>query len=845
MKKEKKKKSEYIDSLNNVNENFEINKNYHLYLNAYINIKNFLNKESKYNHHTLSLFLIFMYNEYKKYPNKRGEYHFKRRINDEISGFPYFKNDIKELLNEPYSFEFIYRELDSINDWLDFIYFPIMFDSLLIKLSSIKKSFNILPLEITNLISNLADLPDNAKIYNPFAGLGSFGVSFPYKTNYFGQEIVINNTNLAQLRLLAHNRNKAKIVQGDSIKNWNPKNEKYDLIVASPPFGLKGILNKKNEKISIEQFLIKNGLQSLSKDGKIIITVSNNFLYSYKVAEKTLRKYLVDNDLIETLIAMPSNLLKHTTIPFTIIVINKNKNNKRKNKITFINATSLILDSKNKHAKTLNYKRLIAIINSNNNITNNVVCEPIAEYDNKENLSKEIKNENIVASEYDLNTLKYLLNVKGVALKNILTQLPKVRIDKLVGNEKLINIKNLKKDTLDYKLDVTTLDTLVNKKTTNSFKLTEDCLLLSKVGKNIKPTFFIYTGNSEYYINHNIIAFRVNSKKVDIEYLISELNSELVTKQINALSKGTSIPYIYLKDLLNVKINLPENLEIQKEKVKNLKEIFITAKKREFELQKEILGLKDDSFREFASIKHTMNQYLNDLKSNAIGTRKFILKNNNLSLDTIYSKNLKITFKEHLLSIENTIDSMTNLLSSLDSKGSDKNSEILDLIVLIKDAQNRTKKPTLFTFEKLYIDIELLEESNGLQIYTIPPHIRFNKEDFYIIFSNIISNAIQHGFIDNKLYVIKTSIMPDYTNKYWVIDIENNGKPFPEKFTYKHLITRGEKTTDSIGTGIGGNDINKTLNKYHAKFELITNNNDEFKVTYRIFIPFIESDLTL
>lgn len=724
-----------------------------------------------------------------------------------------------------------------------------IFEYILYKTSNAKGKIggmDILPKEITKLFSNLVKLPKNASIYNPFAGLGSFGIEF--NDNYFGQELNQNNTNLVKLRLLVHKRYKAKIVQGNSIENWNPKNEKYDLIVANPPFGVKGILNKNNEKISMEQFLLKNSLQSLNNNGKIITTVSNNFLYSNKTLEKAFRKYLVDNDLIEMIISMPNNLLKHTGLPFAIIVINKNK--KRSGKLTFVNASNFTKNSMDQHSKILDYKSLILTINNKDfEIDKNIVSEPSDIYGNNNSNIKNISNVNIKKSSYDLNTLRYLLDIDDTSVKldTVLEKIPNISLKKISGNEKYIQIKNLKNDALDYKLDLNNLDFLTTKKVSNSNKLTKDCLLISKVGKNLKPTYFKYQKESDYYINHNIIAFSIDTNKIDVDYLITELHSKSLIKQVEALSKGTTIPYLYLKDVKNLKIQIP-SLKEQKEKVKRLKEVFIDTKKKELELQKEILGLKDDSFKEFASIKHTLRQYLNDLKSNVIGTRKFILKNSdiNITLDMPYSKQLDISFKNHLLSLESTIDSMSNILTDFDAVKSDSLNEIIDLVSIINEAQNRTKKPELFVFEKLFTDVELLEHDTDIKTYAFPPLARFNKEDFYSIFSNIVSNAINHGFTEKKKkYTIRTSIKPDYEKKLWIIEIENNGNPIPANFTFERLKIRGEKTTNSTGNGIGGNDIYKLLKKHQSSFELLTDNNNEFTVKYQIKIPFVEAVLTL
>ena len=57
-------------------------------------------------------------------------------------------------------------------------------------------------------------------------------------------------------------------------------------------------------------------------------------------------------------------------------------------------------------------------------------------------------------------------------------------------------------------------------------------------------------------------------------------------------------------------------------------------------------------------------------------------------------------------------------------------------------------------------------------------------------------------------------------------------------FTLKHLTTRGEKTTDSSGTGMGGADIKNILANYGGTLDVLNLENDLFPVTYIINLPY-------
>jgi type I restriction enzyme M protein len=70
-----------------------------------------------------------------------------------------------------------------------------------------------------------------------------------------------------------------------------------------------------------------------------------------------------------------------------------------------------------------------------------------------------------------------------------------------------------------------------------------------------------------------------------------------------------------------------------------------------------------------------------------------------------------------------------------------------------------------------------------------------------------------------------------------ILEVSNNGKAMPKDFTLKDLTTRGEKTTDSKGSGMGGADIKNILKKYDGKFEISNTETEEFTVKYMISLP--------
>jgi type I restriction enzyme M protein len=706
-------------------------------------------------------------------------------------------------------------------------YYSLIFEDLIYSFSKIHGKISgesLMPMELCRFMCELSDVPKNGTVYNPFAGLASFGVFLDKGQNYFGQEQAKSTWALGGLRLAANDRNGITTFSNDdSILYWPSNDDKYDLIISNPPFGFKLNHTYKNlypSITTIEQFVIEKSISSLKHSGKLITIVPHGFLFRGGSEKKT-REFLVKSDLIESIISIPGGLYSNTSIPVVVLVINKSKN--KKGIVNFIDANNCVENS-NKREKKLNDYRLNSIIKSS-----------------KETDSfKFVSNETIVANDYNLNVARYFINdYQGVRLGDLVSEVRGQRINEF-NNEKgkLVRNRDLKSNPIDFSLDINDIQDVELK---NKMPVVESCLLLATRDKHIKPTFFVFS-NTPIYLYKGIYAFKVDNSKIDLEYLVSELNADYVSEQINAWYNRSVLPIIDMEDLLNIKIHVP-SLKEQKAKVEGVKQAFIDNKKKELAYQEELLGLKDETFREFASIKHTLRQYLNALTSNVSGTRTFILNNqtNGVTLDTIYSKNLNKTLGEHLIGLEGTIASMRRLLISNES--SNQLIKELDLFKLVGNAQIRFQNAEIFQFEEVYFDKDSFafgDEDDNIRA----PIVSIDEDDFYRIFSNIVSNAIDHGFKDNsKKYSIRTSITFDEQERMCILEVSNNGRPMPQKFTLKDLTTSGEKTTDSKGTGMGGADIKNILKKYGGTVDLNNLETDEFPVTYIIKLPLFTINL--
>ena len=198
------------------------------------------------------------------------------------------------------------------------------------------------------------------KVYDPTCGSGSLLLQMKkqyedhiLEDGFFGQEINMTNYNLARMNMFLHNinYNNFDIKRGDTLLNPQHLDEKpFDAIVSNPPYSVKWVGDGDPTLINDDRFapagklapkskadfaFIMHSLDHLSNKGRAAIVCFPGIFYRGG-AEKTIRQYLVDNNFVEAVIALPDNLFFGTSIATTILVLAKNK---LENKTLFIDAS--------------------------------------------------------------------------------------------------------------------------------------------------------------------------------------------------------------------------------------------------------------------------------------------------------------------------------------------------------------------------------------------------------------------------------------------------------------------------------------------------------------------------
>lgn len=228
------------------------------------------------------------------------------------------------------------------------------------------------PQEVSELLAEITTVGKTEvnKVYDPCCGSGSLLLKFAkvlgmenVRQGFYGQEINLTTYNLCRINMFLHdiNYNNFDIAHGDTLtdpQHWD--DEPFDAIVSNPPYSINwegdanpllindprfspaGVLAPKSKA---DLAFTMHMLAWLSTSGTAAIVEFPGVLYRGG-AEQKIRKYLIDNNYIDTVIQLPADLFFGVTIATCIIVLKKSK---KDNKTLFIDASAEFVRAGNKN----------------------------------------------------------------------------------------------------------------------------------------------------------------------------------------------------------------------------------------------------------------------------------------------------------------------------------------------------------------------------------------------------------------------------------------------------------------------------------------------------------------
>lgn len=435
-------------------------------------------------------------------------------------------------------------KLSKVKTLLDF--------GLYLKINS-QQGFHYIPDIISNLVADISTIekPNNAIVLN-----SNFGeISSKLKDIENVVSIDVNESNIEIAKYFNPNLN----FLNEAPLNYSDSN-KFDFVVAFPPFGQKLDVNGRN--YSSETLYIEKALTLLSNIGTAIIILPNNILTA--PAYSQIRNTIINKYGLDKIITLPQRTMVSTSKEISVLII--------------------------KNGSTL--KTDFYTTDSNFEINFSVPSFSVLKENLGERWDFHFQNPNNKEYEEELNEhkTKKIDSLVEIYLGELIKQEDRLT----VGKYKILTPSNFKNGHFES----TSNDSYIEKIDPNSRQIRaiikKGDILLSRIYRE-KSTIYVHSSDEDKYIaNQHIVILRGKNAEYVATYLNTESGLNLFNQQINRHKRGAIAPVISLQDLANIQIPiLPiEDLEIAskskleklpKDEIYRLEEVFKILMQNYFE----------------------------------------------------------------------------------------------------------------------------------------------------------------------------------------------------------------------------------------------------------------------
>lgn len=276
------------------------------------------------------------------------------------------------------------------------------------------------PTRVVELLVSLLKPQEGMRVYDPTCGSGGMLIQSvdyvkkhggnPYSISLFGQEKNLNTWAISKMNMLLHDLPDHRIEKGDTIRNPKLLEDGelmlFDRVIANPPFSLKNWGREEAENDTFGRFqyglppkgagdfaFIQHMVASLNSKGMAGVVMPHGVLFRGG-AEGQIRKGLIESDLLEAVIGLPSNLFYGASIAASILIFNRDKKEASRGKVLIVAAEEEYQEGKNQNI--LREKDVEKIVSA------------FEKYEDIEKYARVVTLEEIKGNDYNLNISRYI-----------------------------------------------------------------------------------------------------------------------------------------------------------------------------------------------------------------------------------------------------------------------------------------------------------------------------------------------------------------------------------------------------------------------------------------------------
>lgn len=691
-----------------------------------------------------------------------------------------------------------------------------------------------LPLEIPDDVVDFSKKAIDPKPHDhtfiPFAGRCEFALAFDGKCSGFE----VSRRAIAFDRILLEAFDSGmELAQANALCPELDSSKQYDHIVSVPPF-LKG----KEEKSIAAYFqsLLEDNLKE-GGDMCVILPLSS----TYSIAWQSFREYLVKNSqsFLTVVIALPAIFSPETSIKCCMFLIEK-KHNPKRNLVVFEADGKEFRYTKEPYPLGVSLKvesilETLSIMDER--FVKTVRPDEIEFFGLQYRITPSCffleKDYPILKDGERLIPLKSLISLYDVIVNNLD---PAYSPD---GTELNVRFSCLSDNYLSCKVDPARIEPaparyygLLTEEPGYYASFLNGVFRVGYIPQRVNNNLSLIFDDPVHYIgiDEGVFHFRFKPGGAALpNYLLREIMSDYVAAQAKRLAHGSVRTALWKDDFLNLRIVVP-SFEEQERILEHDRIDAVTKAGVD-------LGELNKKFKkDVHMMKHGLGQTVFNL-GNWMKMLNYARKTGNGIVDD--NAEIGGLIKVKVADIYDNIDASLRVLNrqitTFDMGDSMEKTEMSLTAFIEKYITEHPRPHVRYVFHsrqhRSESDVPRVDinhsELNAEDL------IVFSEEALTIIFENIVSNAVAHGFSNpDKEYIIHIDFVPYGTS--YVLTISNNGDPFPPGKDPSEVFTWGKTDGGKEHAGIGGYQIKDLMEHFEGKAEIISTPEQDFTVTYKL-----------
>jgi type I restriction enzyme M protein len=660
----------------------------------------------------------------------------------------------------------------------------------------------MVPREVAILMSQFVPQGAGTTVFNPFAGAASFALNLPANFSYSGQEINVATAAIGRLRLIAHNISDADmakyiLTRTDSITNW--PSQQFDCIISSPPFGLKinDLEGASTIHRQVEGFVLEETMKALKTEGVAVYLMGNNVL-SADGSIGRIREELLRKGAIRYIIALPDRIFPSTGLKTSIFVLEQTA--AKRGEVTLVDATHCFTKLSSRQ-NTIDIEAIIGLLE--HRPIEKVVSVGISDLEISGFQLDPLRYLPLPAEQMPLNETVELRALVATCGERVLT-----------GKGRLIRISDLHEAGNLLPLNVDNIEMASFSRPVK--KVSGAALLVAAFGASLKPTF--KQDLEPVFVSENILAFSVDTTKVNPMFLVHQLNQDFARMQHERFIIGAVMPRIRLNDFLSIKIELPPMVEMQNHILLDIKEELLASSRKLLDEWSKQIGI--EKVDTDSQLRHQIAGPLKNTRY-ALTSINRILKDQNPDIIGLSLKSGAKSIGDYLKILERDLGSIHRSILTAGKRIElhDLNLEKLDIIAFTRQYADELRERIESRYQ---VDFEFDADSlldEGLDTV----YINGDPELLRQAFDNLVSNAEKHAFSKNEHLVNRLDIyfMFDFEARKVQVDFSNTGKPFSKDLKWANAIRKGGAIGSSAGDGTGLWLINEVMKLHDGELDFI------------------------